>query len=105
MDSDADAVFAAEASIDRKRAQDGISNRKGRANSGEENTLLARGGIDTDLASEVREEDPLLPQSRERNHDGKDPAHEWASAIDFEHLPWYKRPSVMLSMLPSKLPS
>lgn len=96
MDADTDAVFVGEAGIDRRRAQEGVTNRAGRANSGEENTLLARGGIDTNSTVEAREDDPLLAGSTHTDDGDKNPAHEWASAVDFQHMPWYKRPSVCL---------
>lgn len=100
MDSDTDAAFASEAGIDQKRANESLSTGRERAHLGEENTLVARGGIDTDLVSAAREEDPLLPGSGDVNDGDKDPAHEWASAADFQHLPWYRRPSIFWILVP-----
>ncbi|GAB7348721.1 hypothetical protein MBLNU459_g7458t1 [Dothideomycetes sp. NU459] len=95
MDSDTDAVFAGEAATDHQRTNTAVAGARSRsAHTGEENTVLVKGGIDANISAEAREDEPLLSTAREGNDAGQDSAHEWTSAVDFQHLPWYRQPSM-----------
>lgn len=59
---------------------------------------LAKGGVTTRHEEFGDEREPLLPGRRgsEREHGEQegDRRPSWPGSIDFEHLPWYRRPSI-----------
>ncbi|KAI5249292.1 MFS transporter [Aureobasidium subglaciale] len=98
MNNDTDAVFIGEAEINSKNLNISRS-RPGSTHSGEENTTIARGGVDADMAT--GEQDPLLPsESRQRRPSDAGSGHEWVGIKDFDHLPWYRRPSIYWVLAP-----
>lgn len=86
MDTDTDAAFAGEANIDGKNPNTKATLR------GEENVLVARGGVDAHLAAD--EDDPLLPASSDSPDNDRGSGHEWSAHTESDDKPWYKRPSV-----------
>lgn len=97
MDNDTDAAFMGEAGIDSKNVN-AVSRPVG-ARSGEENTTVARGGIDADLAAD--EHAPLLlSEGRARRDSDAGSGHEWNGLEEFDHLPWYRRPSIYFVLAP-----
>ena len=83
MENDTDAAFVGEAGIDAQKAR-----------TGERNAVIARGGVGTDWDDAAFEQDPLLAQQRGRRPSDADSGHEWLGGSDFDHLPWYRKPSV-----------
>ncbi|KAG9823605.1 MFS transporter, partial [Aureobasidium melanogenum] len=98
MDNDTDAVFIGEAEINSKNMNISKS-RPASTHSGEENTTIARGGIDAHLDAD--EQEPLLPfESRQRRASDAGSGHEWHGVEDFDHLPWYRKPSIYFVLAP-----
>lgn len=95
MEPDADAVFAAEADINHRGMRTRIARARSAGHDGEIDVLAARGGIDPGLIDKIGEQEPLLG---DRNTDGNGGSGsggaEWPGSKDFDHLPWYKKPSV-----------
>ncbi|CAD0099272.1 unnamed protein product [Aureobasidium mustum] len=99
MDNDTDAVFIGEAEINSKNTNAPRGSRPASTHSGEENTTIARGGIDAHLDAD--EQDPLLPfESRRRRASDAGSGHEWHGVDDFDHLPWYRKPSIYFVLAP-----
>ncbi|CAK4031008.1 MFS general substrate transporter [Lecanosticta acicola] len=94
-----DPIIEAEVALDAEALAREQQNRKHKR--GEQAAQAAKGGITTHSYAEVEErheadeESPLL----RRREDGEDDEEvdrrpSWPGSIDFQHLPWYKRPSI-----------
>jgi len=103
MEPDNDAVFAAEAEIPHNGMRPRVSRtRSGSGHTGEFDVLATRGGIDPGLNDRIMgEQEPLLGN---RDTDEEDASHsngsDWPGSKDFDHLPWYKRPSIYWMLVP-----
>ena len=90
---DTDAAFTGEANIDGNQEiiarEDGPSGLEG-----EESALLARGGIDSYLATPSAEDESSTPNQANDSNDARDTNHKWSRSTDFDGHAWYKRPSV-----------
>jgi hypothetical protein len=94
MDTDTDAAFIGEATIDGNQGT-GARGRRTSNFDGEESVLLAKGGLDAHLATPVAEDDyGTLGDSQ---NEEETPGHGWSRSTDFDDQPWYKRPSVCLT--------
>ena len=76
----------------------------GRSRVGENAMLAAEGGIEIRGKSSSRvsqtERSPLLnPQTADSDDERDTYRSTWANGVEWEHLPWYKRPSVRASTL------
>lgn len=97
MDSDTDAAFAGEAAISNRGMGSRRPGTSRSAQSGEENTVAVKGGVDAQLVHDS-EQAPLLP--KDGKDDTADAEEQWPGSKDFDHLPWYKRPSIYFMLGP-----
>lgn len=69
----------------------------GRSRVGEDAMLVAEGGIEFGRKAPSRvstsERSPLLDRTSTHSDD-EQPVPEWTNGKEWDHLPWYKRPSV-----------
>lgn len=87
---DHEGTFTADNNVDTSQTAAG-----GRSNTGEDVMRIAEGGVTTARRKsmpppEEAEETPLLRRETERTP----PAVGWTHTSEWDHLPWYKRPSV-----------
>jgi hypothetical protein len=87
---DHNGAFTADENVDTAHRRRG-----GQSRVGEDGMLVAEGGVEIHM-EEQAEDSPLLGrrESVEENDAQADPGQTWAASTEWDHLPWWKRPSV-----------
>ncbi|KAF2165383.1 hypothetical protein M409DRAFT_67232 [Zasmidium cellare ATCC 36951] len=94
----ADAIIEAEIDLDAEALQ--REQQRDKLHRGEPAARVSKGGVRVKASPEEQgdndadEESPLLERSRSNGEEEEDRRPSWPGSIDFEHLPWYKRPSI-----------
>jgi hypothetical protein len=89
---DSNGAFTADENVDTV-----IRTEAGRSNMGQDALLVAEGGIEGHAKTpgvSTSETSPLLVRTASSDDNEIFPTSTWTAGSDWDHLPWYKRPSV-----------
>ncbi|KAK5011328.1 hypothetical protein LTR28_003912 [Elasticomyces elasticus] len=101
---DSDALFTANAELDKKGLRTETTSQSSRSSrTGEYAVLAARGGMDTNETSGLNEEQPLLSEEAPllaNGGAGGGGRTTWPGYQPFEHIVWWRRPSIYWMLAP-----